>query len=278
MIVMRTCSLIENGPGLSDTPKILTLGTTRAHTRMMGKDTNCATIYNAGTRFRTTFREQMMERLTPVIVTDGNRKKKNWLRPGIRIAQQIPMNHARNVAHGMSGSSVLATAERTSGYGESSSNQSNTCQVKFAPAYLYHSSCLPRNSASAVKLGSSKSAMAVTTSAGPQTQRSVVKSNSELLVKLTLGLLMLLSVHFLLEGGGTCGHGGDEVNRGWTWSSDEEYIDKWPGSDGVCLRKKNLQNHRKWDSAEMRTCLSASGKGEIAWPPAVQNTSRGRHQ
>lgn len=55
MIVMRTCSLIENGPGLSDTPKILTLGTTRAHTRMMGNDTNCATIYSSGTKLRTAF-------------------------------------------------------------------------------------------------------------------------------------------------------------------------------------------------------------------------------
>ena len=33
----------------------------------------------------------------------------------------MPTNHALNVAQGMSGSSVLATAERTSGYGESSS-------------------------------------------------------------------------------------------------------------------------------------------------------------
>jgi hypothetical protein len=56
-----------------------------------------------------------IETLTPLIVTEGKRKKKNWLRPGIRIAQQIPMNHARKVAQGMSMSSVLATAERTSG-------------------------------------------------------------------------------------------------------------------------------------------------------------------
>ena len=55
------------------------------------------------------------------MVTDGYRKKKNWSRPGMMIAQMRPTNHARKVAQGMSGSSVLATAERTSGYGESSS-------------------------------------------------------------------------------------------------------------------------------------------------------------
>ena len=37
------------------------------------------------------------------------------------MAQSRPTNQARAVAQGMSGSSVLATAERTSGYGESSS-------------------------------------------------------------------------------------------------------------------------------------------------------------
>ena len=59
--------------------------------------------------------------LTPPIVTDGKRKKKNWFRPGMMIAQTMPTNQARKVPQGMSGSSVLATAERTSGYGESSS-------------------------------------------------------------------------------------------------------------------------------------------------------------
>ena len=41
---------------------------------------------------------------------------------GIRMAQIIPRNHALKVAHGISGSSVFETAERTSGYGESSSS------------------------------------------------------------------------------------------------------------------------------------------------------------
>jgi hypothetical protein len=35
------------------------------------------------------------------------------------IAQMRPSVHARRVATGMVGSSVFATAERTSGYGES---------------------------------------------------------------------------------------------------------------------------------------------------------------
>ena len=45
MIVMSTCSLIVKGPGLSDTPKILTRGTMRAQARRRGKETSCATIY-----------------------------------------------------------------------------------------------------------------------------------------------------------------------------------------------------------------------------------------
>ena len=58
-------------------------------------------------------------------MTEGNLKKKNWLRPGMRIAQITPMNQALKVPQGMSVSSVLATAERTSGYGESSSAAAN---------------------------------------------------------------------------------------------------------------------------------------------------------
>lgn len=53
--------------------------------------------------------------LTPVTVTPGRRKKKNWFIPGRMIAHISPMVHARIVFTGMSGSSVLATADRTSG-------------------------------------------------------------------------------------------------------------------------------------------------------------------
>ena len=53
--------------------------------------------------------------LTPVTVTPGNRKKKNWFMPGMIIAQMMPITHTRRVETGMLGSSVLATAERTSG-------------------------------------------------------------------------------------------------------------------------------------------------------------------
>ena len=46
------------------------------------------------------------------------------------IAQIMPMNHARKVFTGIVVSSVLATAARTSGYGESSSvNESETLSV-----------------------------------------------------------------------------------------------------------------------------------------------------
>ena len=55
------------------------------------------------------------EALTPVTVMEGYRKKKNWFIPGSMIDQTIPMIHARKVFTGISGSSVLATAERTSG-------------------------------------------------------------------------------------------------------------------------------------------------------------------
>lgn len=53
--------------------------------------------------------------LTPVTVTVGYRKKKNWFMPGRMIAQRMPIVQARKVLTGMSGSSVFATAERTSG-------------------------------------------------------------------------------------------------------------------------------------------------------------------
>ena len=48
--------------------------------------------------------------------------KKNWLSPDMTMAKIRPMTHERSVDTGMLASSVFATAERTSGYGESSSN------------------------------------------------------------------------------------------------------------------------------------------------------------
>src|SRR6266849_104872 len=54
-------------------------------------------------------------------VMEGYLKKKNWFTPGRRTAQMRPTTQARNVDDGILGSSVLATAERTSGYGDSSS-------------------------------------------------------------------------------------------------------------------------------------------------------------
>ena len=52
---------------------------------------------------------------TPPTVTLGKRKKKNWFMPGMMTAQIIPITHTRKEDTGMLGSSVLATAERTSG-------------------------------------------------------------------------------------------------------------------------------------------------------------------
>lgn len=74
--------------------------------------------------------------------TEGNRKEKNWFRPEIMIVNRSPVEERdqsilqpcrrpwgggsptvqeRMVEAAISGSSVLATADRTSGYGESSS-------------------------------------------------------------------------------------------------------------------------------------------------------------
>ena len=66
LTVIKTCSLTVNGPGLIDVPKTFHLGMYIAHARPIGNDNNWATI--------------------PPMVTEGNRKKKNWFKPGIRIA------------------------------------------------------------------------------------------------------------------------------------------------------------------------------------------------
>ena len=118
IIVMSTCSFTVNGPGFRDMPKNFTLGISLAHNRPTGNDNSWATIWvpiqSGGMRLEERLR-------TPVTVMEGYRKKKNWFIPGSIIAQARPMHHARIVLTGMSGSSVFATAERTSGYGESSS-------------------------------------------------------------------------------------------------------------------------------------------------------------
>lgn len=54
MMVIMTCSLIVNGPGLSDTPMTAHLGTNLAQAWPIGKESSWATI--------------------PVMVTDGYRK------------------------------------------------------------------------------------------------------------------------------------------------------------------------------------------------------------
>lgn len=58
---------------------------------------------------------------TPLTVIEGYLKNRNWFRPGRMMDHTTPMDQARKVHTGMSGSSVFATADRTSGYGESSS-------------------------------------------------------------------------------------------------------------------------------------------------------------
>lgn len=70
------------------------------------------------------FEESSHEARTPLIFTEGYLKKKNWLILASRIAQKSPRTHARTVDTGIVGSSVLGTADRTSGYGDSSSSVS----------------------------------------------------------------------------------------------------------------------------------------------------------
>ena len=71
----------------------------------------------------------------------------------------VPITHARNVLQGIDGSSVLATALRTSGYGESSSAEvvrlctKNKTTVRYSPR-------TPTMTPSRSMFGSSKSAMA----------------------------------------------------------------------------------------------------------------------
>ena len=45
MMVIKTCSLMENGPGLIEMPKTSILGSHLAHARPIGKDNSWATIY-----------------------------------------------------------------------------------------------------------------------------------------------------------------------------------------------------------------------------------------
>jgi hypothetical protein len=59
--------------------------------------------------------ETITEEHTEVMVTEGYLKNKNWLTPGKTMAHMRPTAQVRNVDTGILGSSVLATADRTSG-------------------------------------------------------------------------------------------------------------------------------------------------------------------
>lgn len=92
-------------------PRLCKLGRSIAGERSVHTQFNSVRGYQSGNATQTW-----------VMVTDGYLKKKNWLTPGIRIAQKRPITQARKVDASMVGSSVLATADRTSGYGDSSSS------------------------------------------------------------------------------------------------------------------------------------------------------------
>src|SRR5258708_11401555 len=94
----------------------------------MGKVNTCGTIFSRridlATRAPKKVGSNAAEKKihTWVMLTEGYLKKKNWFAPGMRMAQMRPTTQARKVDDGIEGSSVLATAERTSGYGDSSSS------------------------------------------------------------------------------------------------------------------------------------------------------------
>ena len=79
-------------------------------------------------------------------------------RTGIMIAHTKPSTQERSVDTGISGSSVLATAERTSGYGESSSGSQCKPNMDLREKYVPKT---PAIAASLSILGSSKSGKAI---------------------------------------------------------------------------------------------------------------------
>ena len=124
--VITTCSLRENGPGFKEMPNILYPGTVRAHAQPRGKERSWATSCARSRQRKSNNNsppypgshvkgEGEMSGQTEPIVTLGYRKWKNWLRPGMKMAQKSPIVHARRVSAGISMSSVLETAARTSG-------------------------------------------------------------------------------------------------------------------------------------------------------------------
>ena len=93
-------------------------------------------------------------------MTEGYRKKKNWFKPGMSTAQQIPINQARNVLTGIVGSSVFATAARTSGYGESSSGViDEDCDPSFYTFEVRTEILLPKVKVRIVELGNGRDDM-----------------------------------------------------------------------------------------------------------------------
>ena len=71
MMVIKTCSLTENGPGLRDTPSIFTLGTAHAHRRPRGKDSSCATICQGSMSFDLATDIEVM---STTYASDGHRR------------------------------------------------------------------------------------------------------------------------------------------------------------------------------------------------------------
>lgn len=113
-MVMRTCSLILNGPGFSEkvrspNPGIrnLVVGSTFARNRPTGRAATWTVIW---------------------VMTSGSvRYAKNWLRKERVQHERMPSNHIRKVHTGREGSSVIGTVRRTSSIGDSSASRSVKC-------------------------------------------------------------------------------------------------------------------------------------------------------
>lgn len=89
------------------------------------------------------------------------------------IAQTKPSTQERSVDTGISGSSVLATAERTSGYGESSSESECKPYIDLGKKKRRYVPRTPAMAASLSILGSSKSGRAIASRSAVEFEVSV---------------------------------------------------------------------------------------------------------
>ncbi|PON73570.1 hypothetical protein PanWU01x14_057520, partial [Parasponia andersonii] len=110
-MVMRTCSLTLNGPGLR-------VNSQRVPRRKERLGSLAAMSWPRGT---TAIWAEMA-----VMERGSVRYQKNWLRKESRAHESVPKNHIRKVNTGRVGSSVVGTVRATCSTGEFSSSSSTT--------------------------------------------------------------------------------------------------------------------------------------------------------